>query len=307
MKYASNRTLPNGDDEDVTKTAHAYWKACLKMRFAYSRNKTRLVSTEREGPLSVQRAFYPENSRVAHLYLLHPPAGIVSGDVLNIEAHLQADNRVLLTTPGANRFYRARTATELASKQKQNNLFFVEKGSSLEYLPHETLIYSAANAFSDTKVMVRDTGCFMGWDIACLGFPHIDRPFASGQFTQTFSLYHNDTILFHDRLAVVADDNITRSRIGLNGSHVTGTMVLFNGEKAGQSAWLKSVCNTVRQETQEEHQRAEVAVTQIQGVIVIRYLGDESEACRQTFVRIWSALRAVFIGLAPHPPRIWYT
>ena len=52
------------------------------MQFTARQGRTQLQRTERVGPLSVQRAFYPEANGTAHLYLLHPPAGIVSGDEL---------------------------------------------------------------------------------------------------------------------------------------------------------------------------------------------------------------------------------
>ena len=93
---------------------HQQWLARLHMSFATRQGRTLLHRTERQGPLSVQRAFYPETNGTAHLYLLHPPAGIVSGDELRISASLSADNQVLLTTPGANRFYRARGASSPA-------------------------------------------------------------------------------------------------------------------------------------------------------------------------------------------------
>ena len=66
--------------------AYEQWLARLEMTFAHRQQKTKLVDTLREGPLSVQRAFYPETTGAAHLYLLHPPAGIVSGDELHVAA-----------------------------------------------------------------------------------------------------------------------------------------------------------------------------------------------------------------------------
>ena len=119
--------------------AYEQWLARLEMTFAHRQQKTKLVDTLREGPLSVQRAFYPETTGAAHLYLLHPPAGIVSGDELHVAATLEKDCQVLLTTPGANRFYRAREAKQMASKQCQFNRFTVADNAHLEYLPHETL------------------------------------------------------------------------------------------------------------------------------------------------------------------------
>jgi urease accessory protein len=57
------------------------WQASLNLSFANRFNKTLLVQRKHSGPLTVQRPFYPEGD-VCHVYLLHPPGGIVGGDEL---------------------------------------------------------------------------------------------------------------------------------------------------------------------------------------------------------------------------------
>jgi hypothetical protein len=52
------------------------WQADLALDFAPRAGKTRLIASQRRGPLTVQRAFYPEGN-VNHTYLLHPPGGVV--------------------------------------------------------------------------------------------------------------------------------------------------------------------------------------------------------------------------------------
>jgi urease accessory protein len=59
----------------------------------------------------VQRAFYPEarGSRAGqpcHLYIIHPPGGVASGDELELEAQVAPARMRLLTTPAAGKFYR---------------------------------------------------------------------------------------------------------------------------------------------------------------------------------------------------------
>ena len=287
--------------------AYEQWLARLEMTFAHRQQKTKLVNTLREGPLSVQRAFYPETTGAAHLYLLHPPAGIVSGDELHVAASLEDNCQVLLTTPGANRFYRAREAEQVASKQCQFNRFTVADNAHLEYLPHETLVYSNANAFSHTQVYLDKGASYVGWDIACLGLPHIDQPFCKGQLTQTFSLYHNQGIRFHDCLALRAKDALHESRIGLAGHHVVGTMVLFNGVEASSNLWAKNLCSLIRSCIDALNLCNFMSVTQLQGVVVVRYLGEDSEVCREGFVHIWMQTRPQVSGHLAVPPRIWYT
>jgi urease accessory protein len=291
----------------VAQSTSEQWLARLAMTFALRNGKTRLVETRREGPLSVQRAFYPECGGTAHLYLLHPPAGIVSGDELHIQAKLTSHCQVLFTTPGANRFYRARTAKTVAKKQCQYTTLTVPANASAEFLPHETLIYTKANGFNHTDIHLADNACYVGWDISCLGLPHIQQPFADGQYTQSMRLYYNGRIRFHDRMALGAKDAMCRSRIGLNGHHVTGTMILFNGVHVDNNTWCKGMCEHIRAVITDQEDNGALAVTQLQGVIIVRYLGDDSEYCRQTFTHIWAATRADLVGLKAVSPRIWLT
>jgi len=60
------------------------WQAYLTLGFAHNHGKTILAHRRHSGPLTVQRPFYPEGN-VCHVYLLHPPGGVVAGDRLVID------------------------------------------------------------------------------------------------------------------------------------------------------------------------------------------------------------------------------
>ncbi len=81
------------------------WRASLELRALSFRQdrRTRLAHRAHRGPLLVQRAFYPESApdsispstcssaEPCHVYLIHPPGGVVSGDELSLEVEVQAD------------------------------------------------------------------------------------------------------------------------------------------------------------------------------------------------------------------------
>ena len=45
------------------------WLASLELQLGYSPYGTQLTKTKRCGPLTIQKAFYPEGRDCAHLYL----------------------------------------------------------------------------------------------------------------------------------------------------------------------------------------------------------------------------------------------
>lgn len=54
------------------------WNAELALGLTLTQLGTVLKSCRHQGPLYVQKPFYPEGRELAHLYLLHPPGGMVS-------------------------------------------------------------------------------------------------------------------------------------------------------------------------------------------------------------------------------------
>ncbi len=123
---------------DHTPTEAVYpssWEAELTLGFARRGDKTAMVSRAHRGPLTVQRPFYPEGG-VCHVYLLHPPGGIVAGDRLTIKATAEAGAQALITTPAAGKFYRSG-----GEKAVQAVDLTVAENAGLEWLPQETIVY----------------------------------------------------------------------------------------------------------------------------------------------------------------------
>ena len=83
------------------------WRATLDLRFERRALSTALVHNSHSGPIRVQKALYPEGAHCAHALLVHPPAGIASGDELSINVRAAAQAQVQLTTPGAGKWYQS--------------------------------------------------------------------------------------------------------------------------------------------------------------------------------------------------------
>ena len=97
------------------------WEARLSLAFEWRHSRTVLAGKQHLGPLVVQKPFYPENE-VCHVYIIHPPGGVVGGDILAIDITGHSRSHALITTPAANKFYRssgpvARLAQNLEVKE----------------------------------------------------------------------------------------------------------------------------------------------------------------------------------------------
>ena len=95
------------------------WQASIKLEFRKDNDKTLMVRNLHYGPLVVQKPFYPEVA--CHVYLLHPPGGVASCDHLSVEAKAHEYSQVLITTPGATKFYKGENNCSLFEQSFYRN------------------------------------------------------------------------------------------------------------------------------------------------------------------------------------------
>ncbi len=112
---AASTVDPRGSLECGAKVPEG-WLARLELELDVRAGRTILKRKHQFGPLTVQRPFYPEGN-VCHLYLLHPPGGVVGGDRLEIELIVASGAHALVTTPGAAKFYRSAGKAEIAQQR----------------------------------------------------------------------------------------------------------------------------------------------------------------------------------------------
>jgi len=288
------------------------WHASLALRFAQSTRGCRLMHSAHQGPLYVQKPFYPEGADLAHVYLLHPPGGLVSGDKLAIDIHLDVNARVLVTTPGAGRVYRARSDRTL---QQQRTTLVLDAGAVLEYLPQETIVYPSASAQLQTSVHIAPGSRFLGWEICCLGLPASDLRFLDGELSQRLSIYEGNKPLLIERLELNHHNRrVYESIAGLRGQPVTALMVagpLAADQRA--DAFVEPLMETLRlviagfQVATTGVPPCLCAVSVINGFVTARYLGSNADEAKRIFICLWQVLRPVLTGRVACAPRIWAT
>jgi urease accessory protein len=270
------------------------WLATLDLRFAPIAGKTRLVRRAHSGPLLVQRPFYPEAGGACHVYLLHPPGGIVGGDRLTIDVTTDPGAEALLTTPAATKFYRS-----AGSVAHQSVTLRVASGSTLEWLPQETIVFGGALATSLVRADVEPGGQFIGWDVSCLGRPLSNDAFESGFYAPRFEIYQAGAAVHIERARIEAGSALRRARVGLAGATVFGSLVALGSRP--------ELVERLRDYLPPPSDEGVFALTAKSKVIVCRYLGHSVQRARLGFLRVWSELRPSILGREPSAPRIWAT
>ena len=120
----------------------------------------------------------------------------MSGDELRVGIDVQQNAHTLITTPGANRFYRARTDLSIGDpKQSQVTLITLAPEAKCEHFPLETIVYNRANGVNNVEVRLHENSVYCGWDMTCLGLPSSSENFTHGHFTQLNTLYRDDILI----------------------------------------------------------------------------------------------------------------
>lgn len=267
------------------------WKANLALEFSFAERKTTLSGKIHDGPLVVQRPFYPEGSEVCHAIVVHPPGGIAGGDELMLDVNAGKDASVLLTTPGAAKWYRSAGAWA-----KQRLAFGVQ--GLLEWLPQETIVFDGALADTACEVDLGAGAGLIGWDIVCLGRTGAGETFRRGSYRSSIRVRREGRLVWLERGRIDGGGRLLESPAGLGGSPVFGTLF------ASFEVFDKMILGKMREQVPAIGRGS---VTLLPGILLARYLGDSSESARRYFMELWRILRPALTGRAPAEPRIWQT
>lgn len=273
--------------EQVEKTGkEAGWSAQLQLRFIQRQGMTRLGARRHFGPLLVQRPFHPEGAP-CHVYVLHPPGGIVAGDRLVLDVHLEPGSHALLTVPGASKFYRSIGPTAQLGQR-----FHLAAGSTLEWLPQDSIFFNGARASLDSRFTLEPGARLLAWETLCLGRPVMGERFVQGALDSRLHIEMPDDPGLHERL------RIEGGRLEKLGGHPL--VATFCATPA-----TTAVLEKARQVL--EGLGSPAGATLLGQLLVIRLLDHDNQHLQHTLQRLWHVLRPAILGLAPCPPRIWAT
>jgi urease accessory protein len=276
------------------------WRADLSLDFHFADGRT-VVRHTHQGPLRVLQSLYSEGPSICQNVLVHPPAGVVGGDVLNMHVHARTGAHGMVTTPGATRFYRSEGLPAV-----QRAALFVEEGARLEWLPQEAIYYSGCLAENHLTMEVAPGGELIVWDIAALGLPLTGRPFVAGSVLQHIEVPG----VWLERGRIDAEDQrLLHSSLGLAGHRCMGTVCWVAGNPLNRN----------RREQALDAARAalgdaavlegwEAGVTSPEArVLVARVLAPIVEPAMAALRRVRGAWRESLWSLPANAPRIWST
>lgn len=272
------------------------WHAKLSLHHRREGPRT-TVRYEHTGPLRILKSLYPEGEAICHNVIVHPPGGLVGGDVLDIRASVDASAHALVSTPGATRFYES---DDLQAMQRVT--LDLAAGARLEWLPLEALAYPGCRALNQLTATLAPGAELLAWDVTALGLPASGQPFSRGRITQRLELPG----LWREQAHIDASDHrLLASPLGLAGQRCLGTLMFAVGEPL-ERARREHLLGSVRNALQTLPRGVQAAATcPNPQLLLVRALAPVVEPLMNTLQGCWAALRQEAWQLKPVPPRIW--
>jgi urease accessory protein len=289
-------TAPAAQESSVALTA---WSARLKLAFARRDGRTELVQREHLGPLRLLKPLYPEGDANCHAVIVHPPGGMVAGDELTTEVRVDGEAHGLVTTPGAQKWYRS------ANKgARARTTLTLDAASALEWLPQESIVFDGTVARQDLTIRLTSESKLFAWEMVCFGRSAREERFRQGCFRQTIAIERDGAPLWQEHTRLDGGDALLHSPIGWGGHTVTATAWFARSAATARSndeGLLAAIRETISTES------LAAASNPAPGFFVVKAMGDDAESVRELLISVWSRIRFDVFGLPPQRPRIWST
>lgn len=274
------------------------WHAQLQLDYSLENGRS-VARFLHDGPLRVLQSLYPEGDAVCHNVLVHPPGGLVGGDLLDVAVTVGADAHGLVTTPGATRFYRSNgePAEQRVSVRLAHN-------ARLEWLPMEAIAHSGCDALNRAVFDLAPGAEVIGWDVTALGLPGAHAPFDTGHFAQHLEMTGH---WLERGLIGAADARLLDGPLGLAGQRCTATLFHLCGSNLTRER-RDLALETARHCIDVHALAATAGVTAPNArVVVLRVLSPMVEPAMSLLRQVWAAWRMSLWNKEAISPRIWST
>ncbi len=288
---------------DVTATPDhsSRWHAALALRFEATQGATRITERAHSGPLRLLKPLYPEGDSNCHAVIVHPPGGIVAGDALVANVRVASAAHAVVTTPGAQKWYRSTSSGASADTR-----LWVESDAALEWLPQEAIVFDGAVATQNIVIDLGAKAKFFGWEMVCFGRRARDERFRQGSFAQDIRVIRDDALLWQETARWIGADPLFDSALGWGGQTVSATAWLAAGHSdAARGASDQALLSAIREALGAEIRSG--ASNPAPGFFVVKAIGADAESVRELLICVWSRIRLDVFGLEPQRPRIWST
>lgn len=235
-------------------------------------------------PLQVMPPHYQDNDGTAFLYLLNPSGGILQRDRLLTEILLEEGSRALVTTPSNTKFYKMDEGCA-----KVVNRLTVKRDAVLEYLPEHNVPFAGSKIYQENDFYLDSSSVLIASDMVTAG--RVSR----GEMFQ-YDLYSSRTRIYVDGKLKVCDnsriepENMELGGIGMMEGYLTnGTIYVY------APGLNEDLVKRLRELPGREGIHFAAGLIE-EGLMIVRFLGDNIIDLQDTVLSVWNELRKGILG-----------
>ena len=283
-------TLPS----DISSSSDARMqrsRGAARVSFCGKSGQSRLVDLYQGSPCRVLMPRVDGRDQ-AEVVFINTSGGVAGGDQLDYGASVEGGATALVTTQAAEKIYGAidldaHVTTDLS----------VGAGSTLEWLPQQTIAFDKARLRRTTNINIEGDGRLLALDWLVMGRQAFGEDMTSGALRDNWRVRHDGKLVWADAFRLVGDLGAhARQQAVLGDNRAMATFVYVGPDAADHLEGARALALT---------SGAVAGATLVDTVLVARFVSSEGLALLQCVSNFLKGFRAQLNGLAPWPPRIW--
>lgn len=254
---------------------------------------TGLADLHQRDPLSL-RLPTPGRGDIMEACVITTSGGIVGGDSLSLEIAAGAGSRLRAYPQAAEKIYRS-----LGPESRIDLRLTAGRGSWLEWLPQETILFEGARLRRHNRLDFDDGARIMAGEMLVFGRRASGETLTQGLLHDAWRVYRDGRLCWADAFRLSGEMAAAlASRACLAGVGAAASFLYAAPDAADRLAALRRLLPP-------DGEGAQQALSVVNGLLVGRFLG-EARALRRAYGSFWAAARAELADLPPRLPRLWH-
>lgn len=265
----------------------------LRVRLRQLGARTALADLYQQGCL---KARLPQHVSTAPLEVvtINTAGGLTDGDDVSTTVQWDAASRGVVTTQAAERIYHCRDVPA-----RINTTLTIAADATAAWLPQETILFDHSRLERSTTIDLGAAATFFGVESFVFGRIAMQEVVQQGQVFDRLHLYQHGKLLFADALALGAADPVSID------TELQQPGVLGSAKCCATALYVSPLDATSLAELREIIAASDAVggASNLDGVIVMRLLAEDSRTLRRTILKLYNAClgRSGF-----SEPRVWH-
>jgi urease accessory protein len=257
-----------------------------RLAFANRNNRNSIVERYASAPV---RILTPSiQGGIPEAVLANTSGGIAGGDTSHVDILVAQNAQALVTGQAAEKIYRS-----IDMPASIRTVIKIEDGSTLEYLPQESILFDGAKLNRAVNISLGARSCLLLSEMFVLGRWAMNEDFTRGIFLDRWSIDVAGQPIWREGLRIEGGLSSLSSSLGFANARALATIFYAGANAAEVLGLARDVIGPMG------------GATIVRGMLVVRMLGNEAGMLKQQLSEIISIIRAAALGRPAEVPRVW--